>query len=528
MQTFIEKRKYPRYPRDFPLNIYSHPRKFEGTGIAKNISLGGVFFTTDVELKENTRIKLSFIPPSEVSDHFFDLKVNVPGTVKRTEAQADKQKGIAVEFHLNLKDFIYERIYKPIKRNSLILFTLILMNIFFLKSFNLKYFWHSIPVNLYSITVATFILTRFLFALFYLPTKDNKITPSVSVIVPVKNEERFIRTTIEHIYNVNYPRDRYEVTIINDNSSDGTLGQIYQLQQEYKDLMVINFTEDAGKRNALASGFDQAKGEILVVIDSDSFITNGSIYNIVQDFVDPEVAAVSGHTDVYNGKENALTKMQAVRYFLAFKIMKAAESVFSCVTCCPGCFSAYRKSYIMDIINKWQKQKFLGKPCTFGDDRSLTMMLLRNYKIKHNSNAVAYTLSPKTYRHFFKQQLRWKKSWFRETLLGCKFMWKKNPLMAFSFYAGLILPLISPFVAFMAIVYKPMVFGQPFYVYIYGTFLVSLIYSLYHRLARPSKIWIYGIYFCFFYLFILAWQNYFAILTSRNTTWGTRSKFFKT
>lgn len=523
----IERRKYPRYILDFPLNIYTRFKKLKGKGVGKNISLGGAFFITNVELKEGMRVDLSFIPPPEVSEHYFDLKVKVPGTIKRIESKEDENKGVAVEFHLNLKDFIIEKLYKPIRRNSSILGILILLNILFLKSLNFKFFWHSIPVNLYSIIVATYILTRFLFALFYLPVKDNDYLPSVSVIMPVKNEEEIIKDTIEYAYNVNYPKDKYEIIIINDNSTDSTLSEVYQLQKKYSDLIVLNFTEDAGKRNAMAAGFYQAKGEIVVVLDSDSFLSKDSIYNIVQDFVDSEVAAASGHTDVYNAKENALTKMQAVRYFLSFKIMKAAESLFSSVTCCPGCFSAYRKSCVMNVIDKWRNQKFLGKQCTFGDDRSLTMMLLRKYKIYYNSSAIAFTVVPKTYKHFFNQQLRWKKSWFREYLLGCKFMWKKNIFMSFSFYAGFILPIISPIVAFLAIVYRPLVFDQPFYMYIYGTFLVSLIYSLYYRSTRPSKIWVYGILFCFFYLCILTWQNYFAMLTIKTTKWGTRDKFFK-
>ncbi len=522
-----EKRRYFRYKRNFPLNIHGHPTRSKGAASATNISLGGVFFVSHVELKEGMRIDLSFIPPEEVSNRFFDLNLKLGGIVKRVEPQPGQQKGIAVEFHLNLKDFIIERVYKPIKRNSLILFTLILMNIFFLKSLNFAYFWHSLPINIYSILVATYILTRFLFALFYLPSADNKFRPSVSVIIPARNEEGLISSALEHVYAVNYPPDKYEVIVVNDNSSDGTLAKVYETQKKYKDLIVLNFKEDVGKRNAMAAGFCQAKNEIVVVIDSDSFITPDSIYNIVQDFVELAVAGVSGQTDVHNVQENALTKMQTIRYFLAFKVMKAAESLFSAVTCCPGCFSAYRRSYVLSVLEQWRGQKFLGKPCTFGDDRSLTRLLLKKYKIKHNSNALAYTVAPRTYRHFLNQQLRWKKSWFRETLLGCSFMWKKNPLMAFSFYTGFILPIISPVVAFMALIYRPIVFGQPFYVYLYGTLLVSLIYSLYYRFARPSKHWIYGLYFCFFYLFILSWQNYIAIFTIRNPAWGERGKFFK-
>ena len=76
-----------------------------------------------------------------------------------------------------------------------------------------------------------------------------------------------------------------------------------------------------------------------------------------------------------------LTKMQAVRYFVAFKVVKAAESLFNAVTCCSGCFSAYRREAVMPHLEWWEDQTFLGVESTFGDDRSLTNCVLRDWKV---------------------------------------------------------------------------------------------------------------------------------------------------
>lgn len=520
-----EKRKYKRHNHAFALKIRNRSKQITGSVHVRDVSLGGVYFITNAELKEGVRIDLSFVPPEQISNRFFDLKIRPTGIVKRIDQHPNQQKGVAVEFHMNLNDFIIQKIYKPIKRNSLILCVFLLMNIFFLKFLNFEYFWHCPPVNIYSIIVSFYILSRLLFALFYLPCADNKITPTISVVIPVRNEEKFIGSAIDHIYSCGYPRDKYEVIVINDNSQDATLKELYKIQGKHNNLTVLNFKENVGKRDAMAAGFFQAKNDILVVVDSDSFISSDAMYNIVQDFKNPKVAAVAGHTDVYNAQDNALTKMQTVRYYLAFKIMKTAESIFSSVTCCPGCFSAYRKEYVLPLIEQWRNQKFLGTTCTFGDDRSLTRLLLKRYEIKYNANAVAYTIVPNRYRNFLNQQLRWKKSWCRETLLASTFMWKKNVFMALSFYFGFILPIISPLVAFAAIAYRPVISGQLPFGYLYGVLVVSLIYALYYRVNRPSRLWWYGIYFSFFYLFILTWQNYIAILTVADTKWGTRNKF---
>ncbi len=101
----------------------------------------------------------------------------------------------------------------------------------------------------------------------------------------------------------------------------------------------------------------------------------------MQPLADRRVGAVCGHADVLNVRETWLTRMQAVRYFVAFRVVKAAESVFNAVTCCSGCFSAYRREAIMPRLEWWENQTFLGVESTFGDDRSLTNCVLRDWRI---------------------------------------------------------------------------------------------------------------------------------------------------
>ena len=177
--------------------------------------------------------------------------------------------------------------------------------------------------------------------------------------------------------------------------------------------LLERFAKNKGKREAMAAGARRGRGEILLYVDSDSFLRRDAVRKIVQGFADPEVAAVSGHTDVANAHANMLTRMQDVRYYVAFRVMKAAESVFGAVTCCPGCFSAYRRSSVLSILDRWLHQRFLGVQATFGDDRSLTNFLLRRYKVIYSADAVAVTIVPEHHLKFLKQQLRWKKSWLR-------------------------------------------------------------------------------------------------------------------
>lgn len=404
-----------------------------------------------------------------------------------------------------------------------VLFLLVgIANVLYLKSLNVYYYWYQPVLNTYSILMAIYILSRFVFAAFYKAPKDTGHRPSVTVIIVCKNEEDSIRETIDCVYRADYPRDLLDVITVNDGSTDNTLREMKFAAKEHPGLTVMNFEKNRGKRHGMAAGAKRAKGDVLVYIDSDSFIRRDGLIQVVQGFSDPTIGAVCGHADVTNAKTNMLTKMQEVRYFVAFRVIKAAESLFSAVSCCSGCFAAYRKSYVMPVIDTWLNQKFLGVPATFGDDRSLTNFILRKYRVIYQPDAICTTLVPETYGTFFRQQLRWKKSWIRESLIACKFMWKRHPVAAFFFYCGVLFPLIAPVIVLKAVILPAFGLGPMSYLYIYGAILMAILFSLVYLLYHRNILWIYGVTFSFFYLLVLTWQTYYAFFTVRRNHWGTR------
>ena len=412
--------------------------------------------------------------------------------------------------------------HKLIPRTVLALLFLGTLNVFYLKWFNLYFFWYSPVLNTYSVIISLYILSRFLFATFYRSPKDQGYFPRISVIIACKNEEDSIRRTIDCVYEADYPSELLEVVVVNDGSTDGTLEEMNKAKAVYPSLRVVDFKENRGKRHGMAVGAEMAVGDILVYIDSDSFIRRDGLYNIVQGFTDRTVGAICGHANVSNVHRNILTKMQEVRYFVAFRVIKAAESIFSAVTCCSGCFSAYRREYVMPILPLWLNQTFLGEQATFGDDRSLTNFMLRKYRVIYHSEAVCSTMVPESYMVFFRQQLRWKKSWMRESLLACQFMWKRHPVVAFFFYCGVVFPLIAPMIVLSALV-LPLMGLWPFsFLYVYGATLMAILYSLVYFAYHRNGLWIWGVTFSFFYMLVLVWQTYYAFFTVKRNHWGTR------
>jgi hyaluronan synthase len=377
----------------------------------------------------------------------------------------------------------------------------------------------------YGVVVVGYITSRFLLSLPYKPPRDAGHEPHVAIVMPAFNEEGVIAHSLRSLLALDYPQDKLELVAVNDGSTDETLARMVEVAREEPRVRVIDLGENCGKRVAMAVGMRATDAEVLAFVDSDSSVEPDALRRLVQGFADERVGAICGHAEVANPGEGWLARMQVVRYFVAFRVVKAAESVFAAVTCCSGCFSAYRRSAILPHLDEWEHQTFLGSPATFGDDRALTNRVLRDWKVLYAADAISHTAVPTGMRQFLRQQLRWKRSWTRESLILMRFVWRKHPVAALQSYTGVLLSLVAPLVAIRTLVWLPIAGerGIPV-VYAAGIYTMALAYGLYYvvRQQRYDPGWIYGVVFCFFYLAFLLWQTYWAILTARSSDWGTR------
>ncbi|NPV81314.1 MAG: glycosyltransferase [Firmicutes bacterium] len=387
-------------------------------------------------------------------------------------------------------------------------------------------FIHNDPVfGIYGLMATSYLMFRLFCLLLYAPERlvaegtTRDFYPSVTIVIPAMNEEKAIFKTIQACCTVGYPPGQLRIIVVNDGSTDGTWQEIARAADMFPQVEAINWDVNRGKRSAMVEGICRSESEIVVFIDSDSVIEPGSLVPLVRAFADPKVGAVVGHADVLNKERNLLTKMQAVRYFVSFRIIKASESVFKSVTCCSGCYSAYRRSAVLKVLERWKNQTFLGKRCTFGDDRSLTNLLLREgYSLLYMSDAIVRTIVPETWRGYFRQQLRWKKSWFRETLIAVTHMWRRNPGASIPYYLSVFFTLCSPIVLIRSLVMSP----ATRWGYLAGLMILGALYGLYYRIHRRDGLWLYAFVFVFLNAFVFSWQIYQAILNSTDTSWGTR------
>jgi hyaluronan synthase len=381
----------------------------------------------------------------------------------------------------------------------------------------------------YGIVTTVFLVSRIPYSYLYRDDHDrvypDSAYPDVSVVIAAKNEERGIFRTISTCVDSDYP-GRVECIVVDDGSTDGTKEEILRAQMFFENkVKLVSFLENKGKREAMAAGINVAKYDIVAFVDSDSFISSLGLRYMVEHFMGNEkIGAVAGNTKVENAETNLLTRMQSIQYAISFDIYKASESVHRSVTCCPGCFSAYRKEAIGPLVDAWKEQNFLGSKGTFGDDRGLTNFVLKWWDVVYCQKAEATTVVPEGFIKYWRQQLRWKKSWIREGIFAGMFMWKKrHPLASLAFYINFSFPIVGPLLAGSVLV-KSVANRSPmtFVIFMLSFILLGLVFALFVRIYRGAKNWAYMPVMSFLFVSLFIWQLPWALVTIRETHWGTR------
>jgi cellulose synthase/poly-beta-1,6-N-acetylglucosamine synthase-like glycosyltransferase len=180
--------------------------------------------------------------------------------------------------------------------------------------------------------------------IFSYPNADKRYT--ASFIVPAYNEEKTIGETIKHIFDIDY-NGIIEVIVVNDCSTDNTLKIIKELSNKYPKLKIINHKNNKGKAGSLNDGLKIARGELIVVVDADSYPAPDSLKKMIGFFNDEKVGAVTCPV-VARNTNKFMEKLQSIEYkmiALTRKLLDYVDSIY--VT--PGPLAVYRKEALISI-----------------------------------------------------------------------------------------------------------------------------------------------------------------------------------
>lgn len=235
--------------------------------------------------------------------------------------------------------------------------------------------------------------------------RNDFYRPFVSILIPAKNEEAVIRSTILSLTNLSYFRNgrtNFEILVIDDGSSDRT-GQIAkELERKFDFVRVFSRPPGigSGKAAALNAAVPHTHGEVIAVFDADTQVSPDFLLKSIP-LLHPEgVAGVQGRVEIYNPEENFVTKLQNDEFLVFNHLTQVGKEVVHGVTCLGGNGQLVKRDALLEA-GGWNEESVT-------EDFDLTFRLLLNgQQVKYAEYALLWQEAVPTWRLLFRQRIRW-------------------------------------------------------------------------------------------------------------------------
>lgn len=220
--------------------------------------------------------------------------------------------------------------------------------------------------------------------------------PSVTIIVPCWNEQNTVSKTIHSLLNLDYPKDKLKIMIVDDGSTDNTWANVQKFKNNPQ--VELHTKENGGKYTALNYGISKLTTDLVGCLDADSYVHKNALKKIVIKFEDKTVMAVAPSIKLWQPK-NVLQLLQKVEYGFGIFTRKMFQYM-QAIYITPGPFSIFRK----EVFEKLGPYKHAHNT----EDIEIALRMQKNgMKITHAHNAYVYTVPPKTIKKLLKQRVRW-------------------------------------------------------------------------------------------------------------------------
>ncbi len=267
--------------------------------------------------------------------------------------------------------------------------------------------------------------------------KDYSFQPFVSIIVPAYNEETVIGERIKNLVELDYPKDKYEIIIVESGSTDNTYKIVKEMIKHHKDskpiLKVVNEEERRGKASAINFGKKYAEGEIMLVTDANSIFDKNVLKVMMPHFKNPKVGAVGGKYIVANPK-NPIAASESFYWDLEY-IMRKGEVVVDSACTFHG------------EINAWRKELVTADTLMLAEDFDMCIQIRRKgYKVEYEPEAMVYEPSATTAEDQIKQRKRASIGVIQNLFKHLNYFLPPRNLYSFLIFPShKVLPIFSPF-----------------------------------------------------------------------------------
>jgi cellulose synthase/poly-beta-1,6-N-acetylglucosamine synthase-like glycosyltransferase len=263
-----------------------------------------------------------------------------------------------------------------------------------------------------TVVMLIYLVRHYIFTLvaLYHPQSDSQYVfsdtahqPLVSVLIPARDEEDVIGRILQRMTELTYPRDKLEIIVVDDASTD-TTGEIAEkFAQSYSHIKVVHRSPvegGKGKADALNEGLKHAKGEIVYCFDADYYPQRDILEKLTIHFVDPEVGAVQGRITVLNEPESLITRLVTLERIGGYRVDQTARNGLRLVPQFGGTVGGVRRS-LLEFLGGWT----LGM---LAEDTDLTFRVyLAGYKIRYVNDAECYEEAVGNWREYWSQRYRW-------------------------------------------------------------------------------------------------------------------------
>lgn len=330
-----------------------------------------------------------------------------------------------------------------------------------------------------------------------------KIYPLISVIIPVYNGAGVIPICLKAIRSQDYPHEKIEVLIVDNQSTDNTRAVVaHEQERSFKGSISLITLPYKGKSGALNAGIHHSRGELILNVDADTALERHALTEMARAFEeDDQLAAATGSVEVLPPDRDPVTgehvdlhpiryaigQAEFVEYYQGFRIGRQYQSQTGSLFTLAGAFSAFRREVML--------RTFMYDQRTVSEDTDLTFYIARNFpgkRVKAIATAVVYVHPTASLKDLYAQRVRWQRGQIEVAAMYPDF--EKHPfrLRGLSVVKSL---LVDHTLAFPRVVWTfllPFMFllGYPVEVVFSATFGLYLIYMGVEGLYYLVALWV--------------------------------------
>lgn len=262
--------------------------------------------------------------------------------------------------------------------------------------------------------------------------RGKEIWPRVSLLVPAYNEGHAIKAKIRNCVHLEYPKDRLEVLVASDGSTDATAESIEEATSAGMIRGVV-YAKRRGKAAVLNDLVEMASGEILVFSDATTMVEPGSLRALVSNFADPRVGCVSGVYRLEISDRDGKAEPEAL-YWRYETFVRHSEARLGRMLGAHGALYGIRREFFSPLEAGTRNEDFLI-PVT---------ILMKGYQSVYDTRAVASEDSQEMTG--FSRRIGLAMGNYQQLALLLKVRgWLRNPRLLFQLVSHKVLRLLTPF-----------------------------------------------------------------------------------